>query len=115
MKTKNTEIEIINKNAKDKNIIDPFSALFTLIIDLIFFGGEALTMGLDLPVSVSLAFIITLIITFIIQRKKVGDTLIVAFTKSLILSILAAIPTPIAGTVAGTLLLSIAGIKKIIK
>jgi len=98
-----------------KNIVHPFSAFFTLVVDLTFFGTDLVTLNLDLPISVILAFTITFIVSFLIQKSQTDDNIVICLLKSFILGILAGIPTPIAGTIAGTVLLSIAGINKIKK
>jgi VIT1/CCC1 family predicted Fe2+/Mn2+ transporter len=108
-KNNDSTVSTINQ----KNIIHPFSALLTLLFDLFFFGADAATLGLDLPVSVTSAFLLTFFSTFIIQKKISKDKISISFTKSIILAILAAIPTPIAGTAVGMVLLTSAGIKKI--
>lgn len=107
----NKELEISGN--KNTNLIHPISALVTIFVDLIFFGVDAATLGLDLPVSVTAAFVITFVSVILIQLKLSKNNFIQSLTKAFILGVLAAVPTPIAGTLIGTLILAAAGIKKL--
>jgi hypothetical protein len=74
--------------------IHPTIASLALIVDLMLFGGEVVTVGALLPVSIGAGFVLG-IITYLAQRRWYGDDKDSAAIKGLILGLLTAIPTPL--------------------
>jgi len=74
--------------------IHPTIAFVALLVDLMLFGGDVMTMGALLPVSIGAGFVLG-IITYLAQRKWYGDDKEAASIKALILGLLTAIPTPL--------------------
>jgi hypothetical protein len=74
--------------------IHPTIAFLALIVDLMLFGGEVVTLGALLPVSIGAGFVLGFI-TYLAQRKWYGDDKESAAIKGLILGLLTAIPTPL--------------------
>lgn len=74
--------------------IHPAIAFLTLIVDSMLFGGEAVTLGTSLPLSI-MAGVVLGIIAYKAQKKWYGDDSESAFIKALILAFLTAIPTNI--------------------
>ena len=72
--------------------IHPGIAFLTLILDMMLFGGEVVTGGISLLISVAVACVLA-VITFLAQRKWYGDDSESALIKALILGLLTAIPT----------------------
>jgi len=74
--------------------LDPRIAFLTFIVDMMLFGGEVLSFGLLIPVSL-VAGIVLGIITYRAQIKWYGDDPEAAQIKGLIIGLLTAIPTPL--------------------
>jgi hypothetical protein len=74
--------------------IHPAIASLTLIVDLMLFGGEVMTMGAILPVSIGAGAVLG-VIAYLGQRRWYGDDKDSARIKALILGFLTAIPTPL--------------------
>ncbi len=102
---------IISDKKKGKNIFHPLSAIITIATDVVFFGADVITLGLDLPVSIALAGSLTLIATFLVQKFINNDNIGESLAKSVFLGIAAGIPFPIAGGVVGLFILGSAGLK----
>jgi len=85
------------------------SGLLILGVDWLFFAPEAATAQTALIVTVPLAFLAAFTGTFWIQRRRNGDTIRAALLKALVGGVLAGVPTPISGTVFGTLVLVLSG------
>lgn len=79
--------------------LDFRSALLTLIVDAMVFGGDAISMGLLIPLGVVVAGILGLIV-YRIQTRLYGDDHDSALTKALIVGLLTAIPVPLAPVIA---------------
>jgi hypothetical protein len=69
-------------------------AFLTVIVDMMLFGGEVLTMGALLPLSIGTGFVLG-IIAYLAQRKWYGDDKESALIKALAIGVLTAIPTPL--------------------
>ena len=67
-------------------------------------------MGLSIPVMSLLAFATTLLGVFTIQIKLSKDNWAIALAKGVLVGIVAGIPTPIAGTFIGALILALSGL-----
>ena len=72
----------------------PSIAFLTLVVDMMLFGGEVLSLGTILPISIAAGAVLG-IITYKAQIKWYGDDKESALIKGLILAFLTAIPTPI--------------------
>jgi hypothetical protein len=90
--------------------LHPASGLLILCVDWLFFAPEALTGELAAIVTCPLAFLITGAGVFWIQLRKNGDTFLAAAAKAFLGGVLAGIPTPISGTIFGTLVLVLSGL-----
>lgn len=102
------KLEIIP--ASTRPLIHPVSALVLLLFDYLFFSLEVPLVSL--PLACFLAFVLTFTAITAVQIKLCADCRRAAMLKAALCAILAAIPTPIAGTAAGALILSLAGIKQ---
>ena len=112
---------MIEENKK-KGGIHWLSVLILFAIDTSFFGANAVIVGgtagagvVASPVVCFFAFVATTIGVFFIQRFTVEEEVNSAFAKAFGLGVLAGIPTSIASTSVGTVLLVKAGIKGIWK
>jgi drug/metabolite transporter (DMT)-like permease len=88
----------------------PMSGLLILGVDWFFFAPEAMTGALAAIITSPLAFFITMIGVFWIQRRRNGDSFSSALLKALLGGIVAGIPTSISGTIFGTLVLVLSGL-----
>jgi len=75
------------------------SAVLTIIVDLMVFGGDVISGGMLLPVGIVLAVVLGFIV-YRIQRHMYGDDHNAALTKALIVGLLTAIPVPVTPFVA---------------
>ena len=90
--------------------LHPASGLLVLAVDWLFFAPEAATFEAAAIITSPLAFLITTAGVFWIQRSKSGDSVGKAALKALLGGFIAAIPTSIAGTIFGTLVLMMSGL-----
>ena len=91
--------------------LNPLSAGLILGVDWFFFAGEVGTAGLALPLTCTLAFVSTFIGVYWIQRNKSGDPRSAAFVKALFGGMIAGLPTSLGGTLVGTVVLLLAGLR----
>lgn len=89
--------------------LHPASGALILAVDWLFFAPEALTAGIADIITCPLAFLITTAGVFWIQRKRNGDSFGAALAKAIFGGIMAGLPTPIGGTLLGTLVLVLSG------
>ena len=90
--------------------LHPASGLLILGVDWLFFAPEAMTSGAAALITSPLAFLIVTPGVFLIQRQRNHDSFRAALLKALLGGFVAAIPTSIAGTVLGTLVLVLSGL-----
>ena len=90
--------------------LHPASGVFVLAVDWFFFGTEVVTLELALFLSCFLAFTITTVGVFWIQRMKSGDSIPAAVAKALFGGFIAGLPTSIGGTILGTFVLVLSGL-----
>lgn len=81
--------------------LHPLSGAAILLLDNLFFGIKAMTAGLAMPVTMTLAFWTTLFAVWLIQRKLVGENRRMSFVKALASGVIAGVPFSVAGTVVG--------------
>jgi hypothetical protein len=74
--------------------IDPRVAFLTLIVDSMLFGGDVITGGVSIGLSVFVGAVLGFV-TYKAQRKWYGDDKESALLKSVILGLLTAIPAPL--------------------
>ena len=74
--------------------LHPAIAFLTIVIDFMLFGGEVITVGASLPISIG-ASVVLAVIAYKAQRTWYGDDKESALIKALILALLTAIPTPL--------------------
>lgn len=89
--------------------LHPLSGALILTIDNLFFGANALLGGAATPVSSLLAFLLTGLGVYWIQKNKSQEPKPKSLFKSLFAAIIAGIPTSIGGTVLGTLVVLLSG------
>jgi hypothetical protein len=63
--------------------------------------------------TIPLSFLAVAVPTFLVQRLLNGDARGRAFAIAAVLGVLAAVPTPVTGTIAGTLVLALAGLRSL--
>lgn len=90
--------------------LHPVSGGLILFFDNLFFAPEALTGELGWVVAGPLAFLLTTVCVFVVQRKRSRDSFGASAVKGLFGGILAGIPFNIAGTVVGSLVLILSGL-----
>jgi drug/metabolite transporter (DMT)-like permease len=90
--------------------LHPSSGLLILGVDWLFFAPEVATAEVAAILTSPLAFLITGVGVFWIQRRKNGDSFGAAALKGLLSGIVAGIPTSIGGTILGTLVLLLSGL-----
>ena len=74
------------------------SAILAVIVDLLVFGGDAVTFGTMIPLGICAAAVLSFIV-YKIQRQD-GDDHDSALIKSLIIGLLTAIPVPLTPLIA---------------
>jgi hypothetical protein len=94
-----------------KSVLHPGTGALILAVDWLFFGADALTLGGTIILSSMAAFTITAIGVFWIQRSKGGDSFTLAAAKAFAAGVVAGVPTSIGGTVVGSIILALSGLK----
>lgn len=89
------------------SFLHPSSGAVILLLDCLFFGGEIWVFSA--PLSCAVAFCLSFVSIYIIQRRRSGDSRLMALLKAFFGGIVTAIPTPIAGTVIGSLVIIASG------
>jgi hypothetical protein len=74
--------------------LDPRAALLTFIVDLMVFGGDAISLGALIPVGIGVGAVLSVIV-YKIQRRWYGDDHDAALIKCLAVGLLTAIPVPL--------------------
>lgn len=95
-----------------KPLLQPASALLMLAVDWAFVGAELITLGGSLLFSAALAFTVTAVGVFLVQRRRAGDRVMTAAIKAVLLGMVAGVPTSLGGTALGTIILAVAGLRR---
>lgn len=90
-------------------LIHPLSALLLIIIDNLWTIAD--WAALMWIITIPLSFFAVLVPAFLVQKYLKGDRTGRSFAVSTFLAVLAAVPTPVTGTVAGTIALGFAGFR----
>ncbi|MDL5055089.1 hypothetical protein QQ056_16250 [Oscillatoria laete-virens NRMC-F 0139] len=93
-----------------KNFIHPASALVLMAIDFLWTLAEWKVF--TLVITIPLSFVTVSVATGLIQKFVNHDTTGKAVAIGFLLGFLAAIPTPITGTIVGVMILTLAGLKR---
>ncbi len=91
-------------------IFHPLSGIVILLTDYLFFAAEIFP--LTMPLACLLSFAISFTLVFFIQRHKAGNRLSASFLKALVGAAVTAIPTPVSGTIVGTAILALSGLRR---
>jgi len=113
--------EIVNVSPEEKKTcppvrkssinLHPLSGILVLFLDYAFFAGEIPIVSI--PIACLLAFIITFTGVFLIQRNLEEESNRRSFAKAFFGAVITAIPTPVSGTIFGTLILTVSGLNYI--
>lgn len=98
--------------AATKPVLHAASGALILGVDWLFFGADMITLGASIVVTSIAAFAITAAGVFWIQRRKAGDSAARAAFKALFGGVVAGVPTSIGGTVLGTAVLVLSGLRR---
>ena len=79
--------------------LDFRAAILTVIVDLMLFGGDLVSVGMLIPFALAVAAVHGFIV-YRIQRKWYGDDHESALIKALIIAMLTAIPAPLSPIIA---------------
>jgi len=96
--------------ARLKTFYHPASGIAILGIDFLVFGTELFSGFLDVPIMCVVAFVVTLPLVFLIQKKWGLDRGYVAFAKAFAGAFMAGLPFSIAGTIYGAAVLALSGL-----
>ncbi len=106
----------MSDNAPEKRgSIHPYSAGLLIIFDNVFFGANAVTMGLGTPVIAMIAFCVTGTGVFLTQRFLVEERTGPSMARGFFIGSLAGVPTSVTGTGAGLALLARSGLMRLLK
>jgi len=105
-------VSVDREGAATGSVLHKLSGLLILLVDNLFFSATVFTAGLAVPVSCALAFGTSAVGVFLIQKFVARDKTGASLAKALLSGALAGIPTSIAGTVLGGLVLALAGFSR---
>ena len=97
---------------EDRGSVHPMTAVLVLVLDNLFWGANAMTLGVGTPVAVFLSFFLAAVGVFLIQRNLAQESNSRALARALVLGLLVGLPTSVAGTIVGGWLLLRAGVKQ---
>lgn len=92
-------------------LFHPTAGIWILALDWAIFGGNALTLGLATIAAVAAGFVLGTLGTALCQWHFGGDSPAKAALKGVFGGLLVGVPLPIAGSLAGTLILALSGLK----
>jgi chromate transport protein ChrA len=79
--------------------LHPRAAILTVLVDLMVFGGDTISLETLVPLGICVAAVLGVIV-YRIQRKSYGDDHADALTKALVVGLLTAIPVPLTPLIA---------------
>lgn len=100
-----------SNDSSGQSFLHPLSGLAILLIDNAFFIGEIASLGFSLPVTCMLAFLSSLAGVGLIQRLLARDDWKPSIAKGVLGGLAAGVPFPIAGTLAGGIIMAVSGLK----
>jgi hypothetical protein len=93
-----------------KRFMLPATGLLIMGLDWLLFSEEAASLGLLIPLTSPVGFVAGAIGTYWLQTRHGQDSKLAAGLKGLLAGILVGIPLPLAGTLAGGLILASSGL-----
>jgi hypothetical protein len=93
-----------------KRTLLPVTGLWILALDWLLFSTSAMSLGLAVPISMIIGFVVGGAGTLHFQRRFAGDDLWKATLKALVAGIFVGAPWPLAGTLLGGWVLLASGI-----
>ncbi|MBL7979713.1 MAG: hypothetical protein JNN12_15360 [Bacteroidetes Order II. Incertae sedis bacterium] len=95
---------------RKKNYLSPLSGGLILLLDNLLFGSEFFSLGLNLPLSMTIGFLGAGLGVYYIQRKKEGDGGKASLFKALMAGAVTGFPTSISGSIVGTGIMLLSGL-----
>lgn len=99
--------------ARKEPRLHPLSAVAILVLDWLFFGGNALTALALSPLWIVAGAGVAAATVYWLQTRRSHDPPRAALLKALVAAVLVGVPFPIAGTFAGAGVLAAAGLKRL--
>ncbi len=89
----------------------PLSGALCLLVDNVFWGVTAISVGTTVAASSLMAFVLTGVGVYLIQRNLARDRKGPALARAFFLAVIAGLPTSLAGTAVGALVMAWAGMR----
>ena len=105
----------LHQSRDTSSLLHPFSGFIIILLDNALFGVNALTLGLSTPMTALTGFVAAFILVIVFQRALDGNSLQTCMAKGIFAGIVTGIPTSIAGTTFGGLILVWAGIDRLLR
>ena len=83
-----------------------------LALDWLLFSGNILSGGMATLPTMVLGFAVGSVSTALIQRFVAGDSMLKSLAKALAAGLIVGVPTPVAGTALGGVILAVSGLSK---
>lgn len=93
-----------------KNYLSPFSGGLILLLDNLLFGSEFFSLGLSLPLSMTIGFLGAALGVFYFQYKRERDPKRTSLLKAIMAGAVTGFPTSISGTIVGTSIMLLSGL-----
>jgi hypothetical protein len=93
-----------------KRFMLPATGLLIMGLDWMLFSEEAVSLGLLIPLTAPMGFVLGAVGTYRLQTRQGQDSKPVATLKALLAGFLVAIPLPLAGTMIGGAILASSGL-----
>ena len=96
---------------KPKAQMHGFSGALLLIVDNALFGANVVSLGLGTPIICLIAFVVTGIGVFLVQKYMSEDDTGLALAKGFVVGVLAGVPTSITGSAGAIYIMGAAGFR----
>ena len=100
-------------NKKPNNNMNGFSGVLLCAVDNALWGVNMVSLGLATPLVCSVAFVFTGTGVFLVQKYISEDETGSALAKGFVVGVMAGVPTSIVGTLGGTYIMGMAGLRAI--
>lgn len=93
-----------------RRFILPATGLWILGLDWLLFSPDAVTLGLGVPLTATIGFLVGSIGAYVLQQRFAGDKRPQAVMKALLAGLAVGIPLPITGTIVGAWIIAQSGL-----